>query len=60
MKLIKNYKEIVIVLNYIIRHYKLNNKTDEFGKIIENQYSYFKQSIYNNLELIKQDIDLGY
>ena len=55
-----SYKQIITVVNYIIRHYKLNNKLDEYGKIIENQYNYFKHSIYNNLELINQDIDLGY
>ncbi len=55
-----NYTQIITVINYIIRHYKLNNKLDEYGKVIENQYSYFKHSIYNNLELINQDIDLEY
>ena len=55
-----SYKQIITVVNYIIKHYELTDKLDEYGKIIENQYSYFKHSIYNNLELINQDINLGY
>ena len=55
-----SYKDIILVLHYILKHIKDNNYKDEYGKNISNIYGYLKEALYSNLEKITKEINLGY
>lgn len=55
-----SYKDIILVLHYILKHIKDNNYKDEYGNNITNKYRYLKEALYSNLEKITKEINLGY
>ena len=55
-----DYKDVIMVTNYVIKKIKNNNDFDENGKKITNKFGYFKASIENNLEKINNHFDLNW
>lgn len=54
------YKQVIVVTNYVIKKWINNNGFDEEENKIENKFSYFKIAIINNLIKINQDINLDW
>ena len=55
-----SYYDLIKVCGYIADKWQNNRGLDENGLSISNKYSYFRTALINNLEKIKNDIDLGY
>lgn len=55
-----DYKQVIIVIDYVIKKWKNNKGFDEYGNKINNKFSYFKTAVINNLIKINQDIILDW
>ena len=54
------YRDVIIVVSYIIQKWNENKGLDEDNNKIMDKFNYFKKSLENNLEMITEDIDLGW
>ena len=53
----RNYKELMIMVNYIISKLKERNFKDEDGNEIKNKYGYFKAALNSNINKFDNQID---
>ena len=54
------YRDVITVVSYIIQKWNENKGLDEDNNKIMDKFNYFKKSLENNLEMITEDIDLGW
>lgn len=54
------YRDVITVVSYIIQKWNENKGLDEDNNKITDKFNYFKKSLENNLEMITEDIDLGW
>ena len=52
-----SYKDLVIIIHYIVSRIEENNYLDEDGNYIENKFGYFQNAILNNIKKLSVDLD---
>ena len=52
-----SYQDLIQIVHYIVPRVVKRNFKDEDGKVIENKFGYFKNSIISNIHRLNLDID---